>query len=270
MPEYRGKKVTNARVLSEASPRWKSLTLLRTLVDDRGVIEVVKKCPGLQEFAVESTLLTDVAIQSVCRLSELRSLMIFRAPLVTDLSIPFIGSLPNLRELYLDGTKVTDRSMNLLQNLSSLWSLSLSRTGLTDTGVRDLVNLPSLKLLRLNSTGIRGKTLVGLPNTYRFDLYLEDCPLEVSSIIGLATTQTKISLLSLNRTPLDDSCMTAIAAIEMLGDLRVEETSVSDLGISALLGHPRLCRLYLSGTFCTEAIASELKNRSPNTMSIYR
>jgi hypothetical protein len=79
---------------------------------------------------------------------------------VTDATLDYLQSMPNLRELDLNDTKVTDTGLAKIKS-KPLVTLRLRNTAITDAGFRDqLMSLESLMELDLRGTGV-------LPATFR-------------------------------------------------------------------------------------------------------
>ncbi len=268
MPEYRGRKADNAKVAAAVSSRWKSLGLLRTSVDDDGLAEIVQRAPSLREISIDSERITDRGIEQLCKLPQLVSLLLHHAPLVTDASMPAVGQLSQLRELYLQDTQLSDAGIEALLGLENVWSLQLSGTNITDAGVARLGQMKRVSILNLSMTGIRGHGLSGLHDIERMNLYLEGCLVTDEGLRTYLASHRGIETLSLNATQITDESMPALAALPMLIDLRLNHTAVTDAGIRHWIGHPRLSSIYLEGTEVSREMVQQLRDHEPHHVLI--
>lgn len=71
---------------------------------------------------------------------------------LTDAGVLHLASLPNLRNLNLQGTSITDAALAAIAELRSLETLSLAWTAVTDAGVRALGTLDRLERIDLSGT----------------------------------------------------------------------------------------------------------------------
>lgn len=271
MPEFRGKKVTNARILAKsgAASRWRSFALYRTQVDDEGITSICQVAQKLEEIHLTSNLITDAAMPALCALPNLRSLLVDDVPQITDEGIAYVPRSSQLRELYLNGTQLSDAGVDAILNCRQIWSLCLDGTKITDAGVAKLGVLPNLRLVSFRDTLVEGWGARDLPDAERTSLYLERCPVSVGGLLAYLETHRKIELLSLNDTRINDEAMSALAALPAISDLRLEGTVVTDAGVERLLGHPSLMTLYLGRTAVSEKLVRQLENKSPQELTVY-
>src|SRR5262245_45295367 len=96
---FRGLKWTNARILERIGERRiHSIELYDTAADDQ-LLEVLSNRGSLHNIDLASSEITDAGIGSLARGCELGSLMIRRAPLVTDRALNDISQCSSLAEL---------------------------------------------------------------------------------------------------------------------------------------------------------------------------
>lgn len=263
MPQFLGKGVTNERLLAKANPtRWRSLSLLRTRIDDEGLNAVCEVALNLEEIEIQSELISDSSMPALCGLPKLQSLLFQGVPRVTDVGIAHVAHAKELRELYLTDTQLTNTGVESFKRLQHVWSLTLDGTRITDSGVAGLAAMPNVHLLCLNRTSIEGWGLAELPNAERFDVYLEGCPLTDYGVCKFVATHDRLRRLSLNETPVTDGCLLGLAGLPSIEDLRLNGTAVTDDGIRSFLGHPSLSAIYLERTAVTEQAVLQLKAAS--------
>ncbi len=80
-----------------------------------------------------------------------KTVELFGRPATADV-LAEVGSLSNLKELFLDGSQVEDASLKHLAGLTQLQRLTLRETPITDVGLEHLKGLKSLKQLDLRRT----------------------------------------------------------------------------------------------------------------------
>jgi hypothetical protein len=74
-----------------------------------------------------------------------------------DSSFEYLASLPNLRQLDLDGTRVTGKGLSFLRNLRKLQRLNLEGTDVSDESLLEVSQLRSLVSLNLSGTRVTPK-----------------------------------------------------------------------------------------------------------------
>jgi hypothetical protein len=122
-------RVTPARLAPLAKMRnLEVLYLMKTPVGDDGLAHA-RNLHGLKELWIEETG-------------------------ITDASVPWIASNPQLTHLDLDGAQITDKSAALLAKLENLEVLALRDTRITSRGLVEIAKLPRLKHLYLLRTAV--------------------------------------------------------------------------------------------------------------------
>ncbi|MDB5346500.1 MAG: hypothetical protein JWP89_4877 [Schlesneria sp.] len=270
MPEFRGKKTTNEVLASKSVSRWKSVTLSKTSVDDKGLIDLCHRAPNLEELHIASDLLTDVAMGAICSLPKLKSLLLDGVPNVGDLGIANVSRIADLRELYLNGTQLTDEGVKAITSAKHLWSLSLKGTKITDTGVALLGKSAPLGILVLDGTPVHGSTLAELNLGDRASLHLGGCPIDDAAVEKLIQAHPQIETLDLSGTHVTDGCMPVVADLKGLCGIQLHGTDVSDRGLEQLHNHPMLSMIYLQNTAASDDAVSEFRSSFDRHVSIYQ
>ena len=111
-----------------AATRLRSLTVMRTAVNDQGAA-------------------------AIAQIKSLRSLYAWHTG-ISDAGLTALATLPQLETLYLSSTGVTDAGMASIARITTLKTLWLDRTALSDVGVRALSQMPNLRWLKADQTGI--------------------------------------------------------------------------------------------------------------------
>ncbi|MEE2813204.1 MAG: hypothetical protein VX945_01765 [Verrucomicrobiota bacterium] len=73
---------------------------------------------------------------------------------VGDVWLKEVAKLQNLKNLFLDNTRITDDGLKELTKLQKLEDLSLLATEITDDGLKDMVKMQQLKSLYLVNTKV--------------------------------------------------------------------------------------------------------------------
>ena len=92
----------------------------------------------------------------------------FTSSRLTDRKLSFIGDLPTISRLYLNGSNIeVDALCEVAQcsNCSNLSSLHVAGTTIGDVSLESIVDLPNLYILSLDGTGITDSGLAALRNT---------------------------------------------------------------------------------------------------------
>ncbi len=94
-------------------PLLEELSLAQTLITDAGLNHVAALF-SLRKLNVAQTQATDNGVQYLSSLPHLESLDLSGNLGITDAAIPFLEKLPQLREVFLDGTSVTAEGLKRL------------------------------------------------------------------------------------------------------------------------------------------------------------
>jgi hypothetical protein len=269
MPEYRGIKTTNAKLLTASASKWKTLALYRTLVNDSGLLALCETAKQLREVHIASDIVSDGSMPGLCSLPNLRSLLLDGVPKVTDVGIACIAKAEQLRELYLKGTQLTDNGVESFVSLPFIWSLALDATQITDAGVSQLSQMDELKIVSLRNTHVFGRALSDVPFVEHASLYLDDCPIEDGAIEDLVLAHPGIERLWLAGTRVTDMVLPKIASLKGLSNLNLSRTRITDRGIEYLVGHPTLISLYVEETSVSHETAERLRAKAPTDLCLY-
>ncbi len=144
-----------------------------------------------------------------------------------------LETLPDLKELDLDGTRVTDAWLEHLKGLANLRALNLSNTQVSDAGLQHLKGMTNLEALDLDGTQVTNAGLVhlkGLTNLERVELdatQVSDAGLE--HLQGL----TKLTMLVLGNR-VSDAGLEHLKGLTKLEFLWLWDTQVTDEGVEKL------------------------------------
>lgn len=117
-----------------------------TKITDKG-LEHVGKCRGLRTLGLRRTSVTGQGLSSLSELSSLESLWLSQT-FVTDKGLAALQPLaPNLRNLYLEGTKISDDGLRHLSEFRHLDSLYLEGCDVSVEAVEELAeSLPDCQI----------------------------------------------------------------------------------------------------------------------------
>src|SRR5262249_51648577 len=146
---------------------------------------------------------------------------------LTDRAMETIGKLTNLEELSLDGNKITGAGLRHLRGLKKLRKLDLNFNQLQPDDLEPVSELTGLTSLSIYSTGI-----------------VND---RVGELLALLTNLRTLTL-SERRAALTDRGGEPRANLRQLENLTIMGSpKVTDAGLAAVFGMPRLKILRLSG-----------------------
>ena len=136
--------------------------------------------------------------------------------------------------------------------MAELESLRLRGEQLTDEQLAELVEFENLELLALNGLGLTDSSLTQLAKLTKLRMLdLSENP-ELADA-GKLSTLSRLELLSLDATGVDDGVLAALEELENLRWLSLADTRLSDGGLRVLQRFRRLESLNLSGTQIGEA-----------------
>ncbi len=85
-------------------------------VDDR-ICADIAICPEIQKLTIAQAQITDAGIRDVSKLQQLFYLNLNGCAAVTDASVPILGKMPELKELYVAETGISKAGCDLLREL---------------------------------------------------------------------------------------------------------------------------------------------------------
>ena len=106
---------------------------------------------ALEDLDFSATNITDVGVQHLSGLTNLRRLDLTNARITND-AMPFIARLTNLVEIELGGTRLTDDAIPFLAQLPKLEEIDLDDARVTTVGLEQFKASPKLRSLQVFST----------------------------------------------------------------------------------------------------------------------
>lgn len=241
------------------------LKQLRTLYLTRVPISAqgMKHLQGLSQLtdlAVCSPSLSDQGLKYVGSLSALQDLGFCGCSYISDDGLKHLERLTQLRNLFLDGTRVVGPGLQSLQGLKGLEQLALKESAITDQGLKFLTGMKQLRWLALSKTAVSDVSLEFIKD--------ELSQLKILDLVGCARVtdtglvhlqdMTALTELFLTDTSVTDSGLANLKRLTNLQKLRLDGTSITDLGLQHLQGLSKLRELHLGGTKVSDAGVEEL------------
>ena len=188
---------------------------------------------SLEKLDLSHTRVTDLGLQRLKNLRNVRELNLFYAELVTDEGLAAVKTWPRIERLDFRGTKVTDNTLALLAGKDSIRALDIGFAEVTDSGLQHLPKLAGLRELafggnKLTEVGL--EVLRSLPNLTHLD------------ISGKQRTDSGLWFVGVTDIGLDP-----VASLAQLEALNLSGTQVSAKGVEKLQALKRLARLDLHG-----------------------
>jgi uncharacterized protein YjbI with pentapeptide repeats len=158
---------------------------------------------------------------------------------VTDADLKEIGTLPQLKAIFLTKTKISDAGVEPLFALVELEELNFENTDIGDATLKNVARLPKLKRLSLQDTKI--------------------------SDAGLAELAACAALeeIWLAHAGITDAGLEHLAKLPNLKRADVRATKITDAGLEHLAKRPSLRHVYLNQTEVTTAGAEKLRKALP-------
>jgi len=211
--------------------------------------------------------LTDLSLEALSGLIELRKLDLSQCDLVTDDGLVHLNSLSLLEELSLGWCRlISDDGLEILGEQSNrsqaLRTLRLARCSITDVGLEHLTKLEKLEELDLN--GCVSVSSLALGETLEKLIHLTSLDVSYCPGILLSSWQGKINALKsleLCFSGVRDSHLSRLRSLPMLEELNLDSCAVADWGMAHLVDNnvmPNLTTLDLADADISDAAMSKI------------
>lgn len=247
-----------------------------------GSVAEIARHTTLMELALINPQIDNAGLAQLAALEKLQTLLLQRAPGVTDEGLAVLAHFPRLTALSLIELNLTDAALERLASIRPQPPLKLldlrGCSQLTDAGLKHLTRFPRLKALRLRGSTVTDATMAILreiPKPGLASLTLEDCgvtnqglaQLDVLPIDDLVLfrcfqindeglqrlAKKNLRQLSLRDMMVTDAGLAMLRNQNSLRSLRLNELTVSDDFLPHLAGMKHLTRLELRRTRITDA-----------------
>ena len=147
----------------------------------------------------------------------------------TDATLVALAKYPQIGAIQaLDGTACTTRGFTALQSLPNLRRLTLNKSRVTDKDLALIAGCKNLQLLVLPESGITDNGLAAITKLTRLEhLDLSDNPRLTDKAIEHIKTLERLEVLLLNKTGITDTGLFELAPLEGLRTLNVAATKVT-------------------------------------------
>lgn len=192
-----------------------AVNLTSTWITDAD-LALVAALPKLETIDLSLTKVTDLGLEHLRPLENIRHLVLDHAEFFTDNGIAHFKDW-RLETLNLRGTKVTSRVFDHIKTLTTLRDLDLSHTEITDSGFEELAELTKLERLAIGGNRILGPAL---------DLLKLIPSLRHLDVSGIQRVDSGLWGLALN-----DVNMSRLARLTQLESLNLAGANISDRGL---------------------------------------
>ena len=224
--------VLGRRVETDGAGEITAVHLRGTFVSDTD-LDRIAALSRLERLDLAHTRVTDLGMQRLKDLRNVRELNLFYCELVTDEGLAAVKTWPRIERLDFRGTKVTDNTLALIAGKDSIRSLDIGFAEVTDSGLQHLVKLKGLRELAIGGnkmTEVGLEVLRALPNLTYLD------------ISGKQRTDSGLWFVGVTDIGLDP-----VGSLAKLESLNLSGTQVSAKGLEKLQGLKQLARLDLHG-----------------------
>ncbi len=168
--------------------------------------------------------------------------IVLGGPEVTDESMKYLKSFPELQYLALPSTAITRNGISQLQRFDLL-GLEVLRTPVSALFYVQVATLPKLKVLKMTQTGSTDECLAELSRLHDLEvLDLSNCPISAEGVRHLVELKN-LRVLSLYATLVDDDCVVHLKKIPRLQQVDIEHTRMTPDGVLALHDASPACQI---------------------------
>jgi thiol-disulfide isomerase/thioredoxin/Leucine-rich repeat (LRR) protein len=264
-----------------ALPELETLGLYGTGVADVG-LKTLSNSPSLKAVYVGRTRITDRGVAELCKLKDLRALNLlagdpkFRgnqpAPVITDNVVEALAARPSLEYLDLSGAALTDAGLErMAATLPNLRGLVLDFTRVTADGMRHLAKFANLERLRYQGMMFDDSIAHHFSSLSNLRELTGDIQFSDSGVKELSSLRN-LEVLHLEGSAVTDASMAVLKDMRALKELSLQHTSVTDDGFAMLAGAKSLERVQLTRnrmtTRCVETLAQLPRLRQVGLMDL--
>jgi len=201
---------------------------------------------------------TSAGLAALSELPRLKSLSVIGAG-VTDEGLAHVARMRSLDNMWFQNCPITDAGLEQLSKLRNLESVMLSGTNVTGEGLRHLRQLPRLTALHLDfaapGEGFR-PMLAHLGDLKALEwLTIRSKSLSSDELKPLAELEN-LKSLKIGDVAVDDTAAVYIGGLMSLTHLWLEDSVLTDVGLSRLSTLPNLEFLWVSGQFTSHGLKS--------------
>jgi Leucine-rich repeat (LRR) protein len=206
---------------------------------DKGVAELTK-CKKLEELNIGSIGITDLGMEHIEKLTNLKRLNLFGCTNVTDRGLAKLTTLKSLQELYVHEANLTIGGLSVLEKLPNLVKLNLHGVRQDDSG------LDLSRFIKLEEISLQLKRRHVNKKTVKDVLHDND--------LACFANLKQLKWLQVSHGGITDDGLKYLAGLINIERLSVGGEKVTDKGLLYLTNMPKLDVLCLSGNFTDEAL----------------
>jgi len=251
----------NDEVLANVAllPNLEDLSIHQGNITDTGVA-LLANCRSLSFLKMDSVAVTDAAMKSLIKLPKLVGLNVY-APepefrdhgphtKITDAGLEHIGKCTQLQSLNIHGATVSaDGLRGLFQRCPRIRYLALSESAVKVGGLEAATALSFLETVRITGMDLDDKIAAQLSRLRNLREIIGIFHIGNEGVEQLSNlTHLKSLWFSGNA---DDRCMSALAKLRALKELAIENTQITDGGLSLLRGLSLLESVTINGSSFT-------------------
>jgi len=226
---------------------------LHVIISQRGMLGRVTDLGNVRTLNIRTDSgVTDVDMPRLSGLAELRELYV-GPDRVGDAALEHIRGLDSLEHLWFRGRNVTSKGVMSLGSLPLITDLGLSDTQIDDSGVAYVCRWRTLESVALCGTKITDRCMGEWRRVPRLrELFLANNKLSDAGVACLAHVPM-LERLDVSSTQITDDGLSYITKLQHLRDLRLRGNRITDVGLAHLDSMESLWNLDLSDTDVTEA-----------------
>lgn len=245
------------RIICERCPKLESLTLSQRFTQG-GLLPLVR-LKELRRLSIDRGEIAGADMKALAAIPNLEMLQLSRCKVSGSLDVT---GLANLAELHLGDNLVVDGGVSAIAALKKLTSLTLEGSeGITDAAVMQLAPLTKLAFLHLSRCQLKDLGGAAMPVFPALEsCHLHGNPeLSDTACLGLAK-QKNLRSLYLTGSAIGDAGLQAICEnCRDLTSLWIDNTKITDAGVTALRRLSRLEKLRIGKTAITDAAVEHLR-----------
>lgn len=207
-------------------------------VTDHGV-EQIYKLPSLRRLQLEGTAVGDKGCESIGKVSSLEELTLSGGN-ISDVGMARLANLTQLKRLVINGTQIGLAGWEIIGQMPALEEIWIHESGLNDEGMEAMCNASTLRKLHMRNTAITDRGLHAFRKLEVLEeLNISYCRVTCEGLLGVVKGNGLKNLvkMSVQRTPLNDKGVAAIAGMTQLEELNIAELQgMSDAHFAKLVG----------------------------------
>jgi hypothetical protein len=184
---------------------------------------------------------------------------------ITDADLPAFATLPRLKRIYIQGSKITGSGLATLTTLPELEFLRLDRGVLNDAAMDHIAKMKKLNYLDVAFTQITDAGLAKLVTLSDLQVLYSQGNRVTAAGLNTLLPLEKLINVNLDETKVDDAAITVLAKLPNLQILTLRNTLVTDASVASFLQMKNLRKCNLQGTRFTQGAVDKVTQVLPNS-----